>query len=122
MKKEKEAILKSYASSHNVSLASLRSQHITPSKHNEPAAKTEYYDLTYLTPPQSPRHHDSPMQKPQTPEPTQQVPQNIFPQIEEHYQSVPKRVKQSITRKVKIPKVAKPNRKFKDMHDEELDD
>ena len=116
---EKEAILKGYASSHNVSLASLRAHHLAPSEHNEPAAGPVYYDLT---PPPSPRSHDSPMRQPQTPIPTQQVPQDIFPQTEEHYQSVPKRVKQSTTRKVKIPKVAKPDRKFKGMHDEELDD
>ena len=116
---EQEAILKGYASSHNVSLGSLRAQHLAPSSHNSPraaamppptASPTQHF---YLTPPQSPR------QQPATPQPT---PPFVFPDIQQHYQSIPKRVKQSITRKITIPKVKKVNNKFKDMHDDKLDD
>ena len=39
---EKEALLKSYASSNHVSLASLRSHHMAPSEHSAPAAPSEH--------------------------------------------------------------------------------
>ena len=139
---EKEGILKSYASSHNVSLASLRSHHLAPSEHSEPSAHTQFVNLT---PPPSPRHQHS---QTESPSPRNQYSQTVsrhqhrhqqteliqrhqhqqtevLPEVQQHYQQVPEAPRQSKNIKVKSKiekKEEKKEIKFKTMHDSEFDD
>ena len=122
---EKEALLKGYASSHSVSLASVRSHHIAPSEHGATAAPSEYsapavlpeYFQTY-TPPPSPRHHQPQQQQ------TEVLPE-VLPEVQQHYQQVPEAPRQSKNIKVKskIEKSeSKKESRFKQMHDEDYDE
>ena len=122
---EKENILRGYAASHNVSLASLRTHHLAPRAASpQPRAASPPHTANQpqhynLTPPASPRQQPTTQQQtpPYEPQPF------VFPDIQQHYESFSKqRVKQSITRKIQVPKVKKVNNKFKDMHDEKLDE
>ena len=104
---EKEGILKSYASSHNVSLASLRSHHLAPSEHSEPTPQAEFFDLT---PPPSPRnqhsqtelhHHYHQHSQTEIHQQSQQSQTEVLPEVQQHYQQVPEAPRQSKYIKVK---------------------
>ena len=119
---EKEALLKSYASSHSVSLASVRSHHIAPSEHGATAAPSEYSAPAVLpeyfktwTPPPSPRHQQTEVH--QQPE--------VLPEVQQYYQQVPEAPRQSKNIKVKSKiekRESKKESKFKQMHDEDYDE
>ena len=88
---EKEGILKGYATSHHLSLQSLRAHHLAPS-----VAPSVYHSADEFHSPQSsPRQATSPRQA-QTPP---VVP--IVPSIQRHYISIPEAPTLSLNRKVK---------------------
>ena len=98
---EKEGILKGYAASHHLSLASLKAHHLAP-----PGPPSEYHSAAeFYTPPPSPRQatptHYSISTPP--PSPRQATPPvvPIIPSVQKHYISVPEAPNQSINRKVK---------------------
>ena len=124
---EKDAVLRSYASSHQTSLSSLKSSHLAPSSYGSPISSHNFH----LTPPQSPRQPPPPPNQPQyynmtpPPSPRQQpaTPQ-VFPTVPRYYRNVPDAPNQSQTIKVKSKiekKEMKKMNKFEKMADDEFD-
>ena len=123
---EKEYLLRGYASTHNISLAAARSSF--HSVHTPPASprgnQPQFFNLTPIhsprTAPPSPTTVYPGSAQP-TVYPGSEHPA-VDPGVAHHYRSVPRIPVQSKTRKIKIPKIGKPHRKYKHMFDEELDE
>ena len=111
---EKDNLIKSYASSHNMSAASVRSLHSVNgdadfhSVQNSPRASATQYNIS--TPPPSPRQMDTTT--------TSQPP--VDPSEQQHFSNVPDAPRQSMTKKVK-KQIAKSN-KFSKMTDTQFDE
>jgi hypothetical protein len=125
---EKEAVLKGYATSHGVSIGSLRASHLAPSAHQSPRGAvpptspqrtTQFYNLT---PPVSPRNLTSSFQQSSTNIP----PEPVVPDEQRHYSHIPHAPKRSKTKKLSKTKYTGGRTykigKFHKMTDTDLDD